>query len=79
MLEAIRIKLDSIDKVKGFRNIVSRYAGEFEVSEGNYTANGKSMMGILSLDLKNELILRVWSEEHLHEVLDELRPYIIAY
>lgn len=77
-MKAIRIKLDSMEKVKGFVKIASRYAGEFEVSEGKYTANGKSMLGILSLDLKNDLTLKVRQENDLHETLDELRPYIIV-
>lgn len=77
-MKAIRIKLDSLDKVKGFVKIANRHAGEFEVSEGRYTADGKSMMGILSLDLKNELTLEVRPEKDLQEVLDELDPYIIV-
>lgn len=79
MLKAIKIKLDSLDKVKGFVKMANRHAGEFEVSEGKYTANGKSMMGVLSLDLKNELTLEVRPEKYLHEVLDELGPYIIVH
>ena len=77
-MEAIRIKLDSMEKVKGFVKIASRYAGEVEVSQGKYTANGKSMPGIFSLDLKNDLTLEVQQENGLQEVLDELRPYIIS-
>lgn len=77
-MEAISIKLDTMDKVKGFVDIASRYAGEFEVSEGKYTANGKSILGILSLDLKKELTLKIQPEEFPHEILKELRPYIIV-
>lgn len=78
-MKAIKIKLDSIEKVKGFVNVASRYAGEFEVSQGKCTANGKSMLGIFSLDLKNDLTLEVRQENDLQEVLDELRPYIISW
>lgn len=77
-MEAIRIKLDSMEKVKGFVKIASRYAGEFEVSQGKCTADGKSILGIFSLDLKNDLTLEVRQENDLQEVLDELRPYMIV-
>ncbi len=75
-MKKIRIKLDSINKVKGFVNIANRCEGKVELLLGNYRANGKSVMDICTLDLKNNLILDIKSED-LAVVIHELEPYIV--
>ena len=77
-MKSLVIKLNSIVEVKKFVNIISHYTGEFKVSEGKYTVNGKSIMGVFSLDLKNNLSLRINSEENLSMLIHELKPYIVA-
>lgn len=77
-LENIKIRLDSIIKVKEFVNIASRCAGKVEVSLKGFTADGKSVLGVCSLDLKNELTLDVKSEEDMSAIMNELVPFIVV-
>lgn len=74
-MEKVVIRLDSIAKVRGFVEIVSRYNGEFTLSEGKYTVNGKSIMGICTLNLNNSLRLSIESVDNLSGLIRDLEPY----
>jgi hypothetical protein len=54
------IKLRSIDDIKKFINEVTKCAYDVDVSSGRYLIDGKSIMGIFSLDLSKpvKVILR---------------------
>ncbi len=58
MLE-VKINLTTIDKVKGFVNVITRFDGQFDLISGRYIVDAKSIMGIFSLDLSKEIELRV--------------------
>lgn len=43
--------IDTIPKVKDFVQQTAKFMYAVKVSSGNYTVDGKSLMGLLSLDL----------------------------
>ena len=45
------IKLKTIDDVKEFVNICSKYEVDIDVKQGKFTVDGKSILGIFSLNL----------------------------
>ncbi len=51
------IQLTTVERVKDFVNIVSEFDFEVDVISGRYHVNGKSIMGIFSLDLTRNLTL----------------------
>lgn len=77
-MKSVIIKLDTIVKVKEFVSITNRYAGKIEVTEGRCTVDGKSIMGILSLDLKKALNLNIKTGENVPMFIQELKPYIVV-
>ena len=50
-----KIKFNSIDDVKDYIVKAMHVSGDITISHGRYAINGKSLMGIFSLDLENEL------------------------
>lgn len=51
MLKRIKIKIDTIEKVKDFHEQTKKYSGsELAIKQGKYTINGFSIMGIFSLN-----------------------------
>ena len=56
-MQSIKIKLDTVEKVKAFVNVISRIAGDFDLSHSRYVVDAKSIMGVISLDLTKELTL----------------------
>ena len=53
----LRVFLNSTDKVKEFVGVTVTFDGDIDVVCGRYIVDGKSIMGILSLDLTKELEL----------------------
>ena len=52
------IKLPQIIQINLFLQIINRYEGDFLVSRDIYQVDAKSLMGILSLNLEEELTLK---------------------
>ena len=51
MTSEVRVLLDTMQKVTEFCNACQKHMGEVEVYSGRYVVNGKSIMGLYSLDL----------------------------
>ena len=76
-MKTVKISLNSIDKVKAFVNEVTKYDPEFDLVSGRYVIDAKSIMGIFSLDLSKPIELVIHAEDHLDEIMDILKPYIV--
>ena len=76
-MKTVRVCLDSIDKVKGFVNDISRFNTDFDLISGRYVIDAKSIMGIFSLDLSKPIELNIHSETNVDEILNILAPYIV--
>ncbi len=75
MEKTIQIYLESINDIKKFVSIVSKYDGDFDLISGRYVVDAKSIMGIFSLDLSKPIQLSLPSTTP--ELMEELKPYII--
>ena len=54
--------LGSINAVKDFVNIVSKYDFDVDLTSGRYVVDAKSIMGIFSLDLSKPIKVEVHAE-----------------
>lgn len=50
-----KIKFNNVDEVKQYIVKAMHINGDVTIMHGRYAINGKSLMGIFSLDLENEL------------------------
>lgn len=57
-----KIYLSSLDKANEFVAAMSKLESEVDVISDRYTVNGKSILGILSLDLTKALEVRLQSD-----------------
>ena len=73
----VQILLDSIDKVKSFVNILTKFDYDFDLVSGRYVIDAKSIMGIFSLDLSKPIDLTIHTEENVDTVMEALKPYLI--
>lgn len=72
----VDIKLSSIEDVRNFVDIVSKYEVDVDLSSGRYIVDAKSIMGIFSLDLLKPIKLTAHSE-NTDELFAEIKPYLI--
>lgn len=76
-MQSINIKLDSINKVKSFVNIISSFNGDFDLASDRYVVDAKSIMGIFSLDLSSTLKLDIYDEDEVASVKEKLADFIV--
>ncbi len=76
-MKTVQIRLDSIDKVKSFVNIITKYDTDFDLISGRYVIDAKSIMGIFSLDLSRPIELAIHSDDNYDEIKEVLKPFII--
>lgn len=76
-MKTVQISLNSIDKVKSFVNDITQFEFDFDLVSGRYVIDAKSIMGIFSLDLSKPIELVIHAEDHLDEIMDILKPYIV--
>lgn len=78
-MKSTNIRLSSIQDVRTFVEIVSRYDAEIDLACGRYIVDAKSIMGIFSLDLLNPIKLTVQTEnaDELVKLFEEIKPFIV--
>lgn len=59
----IIILLNSVDKVESFVSVAVKFDMEIDLISDGYVINGKSIMGIFSMDLSKPILLRVHGDE----------------
>lgn len=76
-MQTVEISLNSIDKVKSFVNILTKYDYDFDLVSGRYIIDAKSIMGIFSLDLSKPINLNIHATENLDEIMESIKPYLV--
>jgi phosphotransferase system HPr-like phosphotransfer protein len=77
-MNTMQIKLDTIDKVKRFVNIVAAMDGEVDLKSGRYVVDAKSIMGILSLDLDKPVTLVTPDAELFRQLSSKLAEFTVS-
>lgn len=75
-MKVFYIRLSTIEQVRNFVNIVSKYDYEIDLKSGRYVVDAKSIMGIFSLDLLNKIEVTVHAE-NCDELMKELASMIV--
>ena len=70
-MKTVQISLNSIDKVKSFVNAITQFNFDFDLISGRYVIDAKSILGVLSLDLRNILTVQYDGENEAFEAFLE--------
>jgi len=58
-----QIIIGTLDKAKKVVNIASKFAENVDVSKGHYLIDAKSIMGLLSLDISQPVMIRIYTDD----------------
>ena len=73
------ILLNSIDKVKRFVSVASGFDAEIDLVSGRYVIDGKSFMGIFSMELSEPILLRIHENgEKAEQIMHAFKEYVCA-
>ena len=76
-MKAVNIKLSLAENVKTFVNIANRYPYDIDLRVGRHVVDGKSILGIFSLDLSKNLTLNIQKDDNLDAVLAAIDEFIV--
>lgn len=58
-MKVMKVRLNTIENIKKFVDIANTYQCEVLVKEGRYVVSGRSIMGIFSLNLLNDVEIEI--------------------
>lgn len=73
----LNIQLKEINDVYKLVNILVGFDGDVDLESGRYKVDGKSILGIFSLDLRQPIKLTYEKEEGAEKLRSQLEPFII--
>ena len=74
-MRTVDIALNDNGHVSTLVNITNRYPFTIQLRQGRYVVDGKSILGVCSLERSKPITLEVYSE-HCDALMDELTPLI---
>lgn len=75
-MKNVTVQLESIQDVREFVDIVTRYDMEIDLTSGRYIVDAKSIMGIFSLDLMKPIGMTIHSD-NCEALLKEVNKFVI--
>ena len=74
-MKSYTIKLSAVAEVQKFVSSISRFDNDFDLIQGKYVVDAKSILGVFSLGLQNPLELQVYAPTE--EVEQAIKPFIV--
>lgn len=75
-MKSLNVKLNTIDKVKDFVNLINTFDGDFDLVSERYVIDAKSIMGIFSLDISNTLRLDIHDNSNMTNPEETLKEFL---
>ena len=76
-MTSVTVNINSIEKVKKFVNVITIYDNDFDLVCDRYVIDAKSIMGIFSLDLSQNLKLNIQKDTDLDAILADIDEFIV--
>lgn len=73
----LNIQVKEIKDVYSLVNILIGFEGNVDLESGRYKVDGKSILGIFSLDLRQPIKLTYDSEKGADKLYEQLKPFIV--
>ena len=77
-MQEIKVFFHTLDSVKQFVNIITKFDGDFELIRGKYIVNAKSVMELFCVDIftnDSQLVVNVEEEK---EALKAIQKYRVS-
>lgn len=75
-MKKVTIKLETIQDVRDFVNLMSTQTMDIDLCSGRYVVDAKSIMGIFSLDLLKPIEMTIYSDD-CDDLLKAIDRFII--
>lgn len=78
-METVKIKLNTIEKVKQFVSVIAGHDGYFDLVGDMGVVDAKSIMGIFTMNLTKSMDLRITeTHDNIDEIMRDLSPFLVV-
>lgn len=74
-MRTVDIALSTPDHISALVNITNRYPFIIQLRQGRYVVDGKSILGVCSLERSKPITVEVYTD-HCDALIDDLQPLI---
>lgn len=74
-MKTVDIALNSPENISALVNITNRYPFIIQLRQGRYVVDGKSILGVCSLDGSRPITVEMYSD-HCDTLIDDLHPLL---
>ena len=71
----VQVLINAPEKAEKLCGILSRYQGTFDLVKGGYCVDGKSILGIFTMDLSTPLTLSIYDDSE--PVLSAIQDFVV--
>ena len=75
-MKTTKIRLNGVDDIRAFVNAVAMYEYDIDLRGGRYVVDGKSIMGIFSLDLSAPIEMVVYGDKE-DEPIARVQKFVV--
>lgn len=77
-MKSVEIRINTINDIRTFVDLAARCSFEVDLASARYTVNGKSIMGVASLDKSKPLTVTMHTDDEAQcaEFLAQLKPFL---
>ena len=75
-MRTVDIALNTPDHISALVNITNRYPYIIQLRQGRYVVDGKSILGVCSLERSKPITVEVYSD-HCDALMDDLQPMLL--
>lgn len=75
-MEQVQVLINAPEKAERLCHILSECEGSFDLAKGSYIVDGKSIIGIYTMDLSSPLTLTIHDESE--NVVERIREFVIT-
>lgn len=75
-MKSVCIKLGLADEIKKFVAIAEKYDFDIDIRSGRHSVNAKSLLGIFSLDLSQQLVVEILTND-CENFLQDIAEFIV--
>ncbi len=72
-----KIMLHSVQDVKDFVHLTNSFPYDFDLLSGRYVVDGKSIVGIFSLDLGNPIEVLIYTSNPSIDLIDGIKKFLV--
>lgn len=75
-MKTVKIRLGGVEEIRAFVNAASMYEYDIDLRGGRYVVDGKSIMGIFSLDLSAPIEMVVYGDKE-DELIAKVEKFLV--